>query len=434
MGTKPQVKQIGKTLILIAPNFAEGHFDSWRQEIDRMLSSSDFRLISIDSNWQIDRRFNLSNSHTKSITNITHQFNDDERSDPIKRIENRLKKSYLGKNVKKYFPGLSRYFGKSFEKISYLLAKMKKQEFHNYKNPSSRNFQIQEILDLAEVCSGDVILLFLFAKQLLDYFEADKLAISRINNQEKLRVCVCIYDTNNDELNNLISLNILESYLFSNLETESYFNKVFNSHGQFRTFYINNFSYSKNYLNNQAIRKVNNRIILAGSVSERKNLSWFIDLATSDKEGIFNWRIAGKIHMEGLSTNTLKKIEDISKGIHKHITIKNEYLSDVEFEKEIFESKFVFLCYKKWNADSNLLTKALAYRKNIITTPDCNFQVQLGNLGIANVIQENIKFDEFKSCILEFEYKPNLDLIQKSLDSQTVEKFASTFRQLLNHE
>lgn len=434
MDTKSQVKQISKTLILIAPNFSEGHFDSWRQEIERNINTLDFRTISIDSNWQIDYRFNLSNPHTESTNNIIDFSSVNKHSNSITRLKSTLKKSLLGTAVKKYFPGLSRYFGKTFEKISNLLVKMKKQGFQNYKEPSSQYSQIHEILDLVEVCSGEVMIFFLYAKQLLDFVATDKFAISRINNLEQLRVCACIYDTNDYELESLISLNILESYLFSNLETESYFNKVFNQYNRYRTFYLNNFSNLENYLNHQAVWTVNNRIILMGSVSERKNLSWFLDLATSDEEGIFNWRIAGKIHTEGISTKTLKKIEDISKGKYRHITIRDEYLSDVEFEQEFLESEYVFLCYKKWNADSNLLTNAIAAKKKIITTPECNFQVPVVDLGIASFIKENIKFIEFKSCILEFEYNPNLNYIQKCLDSHTVENFLSTLRQVLNHE
>ena len=154
-----------------------------------------------------------------------------------------------------------------------------------------------------------------------------------------------------------------------------------------------------------SIPSQNPTVLLAGSISERKNLDLFLRCACSEQGANFTWVIGGKIHREMCSEFALDFLDNKASAF-TNIQVINKYMTDKELEGLIRSSSVLFSIYKDWEYASNIVSRAAIY----------NVPVLVGNgRHISEIVQQNslgliISFPDVTSVfngITELLNKPN---------------------------
>jgi glycosyltransferase involved in cell wall biosynthesis len=382
-----------RVIFFSSPYKKEGHFDQWENAFIKFFESSNLPFVILE-----DQRIMLENL----LSAMTKQ--------PKAHIKFREQKVVLSGRYDKVYQR-PKYMGNSslvsriarryvwnfipleykhkIVKVVQRLLSME-QNFANYK--TRELLELQKLVTLKCIYPESSLIFFSY----LDYFKnISREEWNSLESSLQSKWVACLFDPDNfptENLNELESLRVIivtSEYARKRVQKDLVNQRidVLIAPDFVPTSYIH--APPEDMLNERilnpegsishSVPTQNPKILLAGSISERKNLDLFLRCASSEQGANFTWVIGGKIHREMCSEFALDFLDNKASAF-TNIQVINRYLTDKELEDLVRSSSVLFSIYKEWEYASNIVSRAAI----------CNVPVLVGNgKHISEIVQQN---------------------------------------------
>jgi hypothetical protein len=394
-------------VIILSPAPNQGHFDSWlTQLISACAEKNMFPLVIYPD------------------TQIAKQIQEVIKGEEVHKPSTDKNNSYqfLNNVIRKFVrnnPRLSKFLRKS-NILKYFTKLMPKYLSDIY---NSNNNQIATAVALARIYDKKVKIVILYAESLA-YIKKNLVSqLSKLNAEIHLMG----FDLKKIPYEKIRKISNVKSLALTNIDSINSIRTSKSLLEKIRLYVLPDFHFeSRELLDLPLESKI---ILLAGSITERKNLEIFLQAAMSDIDSNYEWRISGKIFQEAISSTSRRILGEISQSKPVNVTIRDEFLSDDELDREIQASSYLFLAYPDWKYGSNFLTNGVLYKKKIICLRNTYIADVATELGLAGVMQNSSKEDLFEA-LRNIKFKPNNDRILEWLAIHN----SSTFKRIITEE
>jgi hypothetical protein len=406
-----------KTFLIILPHPNRGHFQSWLEQTKLVLEGSGFAYYVITPETIIAPEIiRFRGIQTDSIPLSGNST--------ASHFIARLKLLKIFRVFKKINPRASKALGRLLHVLlNFLISGKKMLQAHPHPPYFDRNSLLTKAFVMAQFVPGEVEVLHFYAEELAneEYF-----AISLINSIG-IQINFFAFDVSAINIDKISYFNSIKSICFSNEYSVSLFESLLPSNTKIHSYVLSDFISLSNYDENLICETSRPVVALLGSISERKNLEFFLDAAFLDESGNFLWKICGEIDRSNISQRSQQLLTSAKESPRKNLRILEGYLTDEMFDKEFMESDYLFIMYKEWEWSSNILSNAVFAQKTCITGKNgyiANIVRDLNCGIILNTESPSNLIDRLKS------YTSSVDLEKRAkfLTGHTIQNFRETLR------
>lgn len=171
-------------------------------------------------------------------------------------------------------------------------------------------------------------------------------------------------------------------------------------------------------------------IFLGGSISRRKNISYWLNLLEAMKAEEWFFILVGKVWWDDLSGVDAARLRLAQTG-KENFYMRDAYIDDeAEFNEFISVSNLIFAVYKEFPYSSNLLSKAAEFERPIVTSQKylMGKLVEKYKIGLAvseenhlDAVEKIKKLEEYKFEFKRFSAEYSRENFQKAIVKMTEE-------------
>lgn len=185
----------------------------------------------------------------------------------------------------------------------------------------------------------------------------------------------------------------------------------------------------------QIIFKANNRkvVLMAGSISSRKNIPYWLDLIRSSDPSRWYFVLVGQILKSEFSASEYAQLLSLGSDSSSNFCIVNGYISDESNLNKFFEiCDVIFAVYKNFPNSSNMLSKAAVFKKPILVSKNSYMGSQVEKYHIGHAVSEVDHLDALGALELILQNEVNYDF-ESYVSDNSPKKFNTEINALVSH-